>query len=445
MFSTLYRSGRNIIKFSNRSIGAEARGCLYPGRTTGSVIPSYQIGSRLFSNDSSTISMWKDAAKDMNWINFPSITLDQGRSPFNRWFPDGVMNTCFNAVDRHVEIGNGSQTALIYDSPVTNTIRKISYSDLLTDVSYFAGLLAKLGVKRGDTVIIYMPMIPEAIVAMLACSRLGAIHSVVFGGFASPELAVRIKDIAAKVVLTTSCGIDGSRIVDYKGLVDKAIDLSSPHEVETCLVLQRPQLIASLDKDRDVDWAMAVSDPTLAPVSHCEPMASTDPLYVLYTSGTTAAPKGIVRDHGGHAVALKWAMYNVFGMRPKDVFWAASDIGWVVGHSFSVYAPLLQGCTTIIYEGKPVGTPDAGAFWRVIEQHKVNALFTAPTALRAVKLQDPEGAMPANYDLSSLRHLFLAGERADPGTINWAENSLKVPVIDNWWQTETGWPICGLS
>lgn len=388
---------------------------------------------------------WMRAAEDIEWIRPPSVMLDRTNSPFDRWFPDGTLNTCYNAVDRHVLNGRGNDVAIIYDSPVTNVISKITYSELYNAVSRFTGVLKALGVVKGDVVVIYMPMMADAVIAMLACARIGAVHSVVFGGFAAPELAHRINDSKAKVVLTTSCGIDNHKIINYKDLVDKAIEISKTngHAVSNCVVLQRPQLIAKLHANIDIDWGVAVDDVNLVAVSECTEMASSDPLYLLYTSGTTSAPKGILRDNGGHAVALKWAMFNVFGMKPRDVFWAASDIGWVVGHSFSVYAPLLQGCTTVIYEGKPVGTPNAGAFWRVISQHKVNGFFTAPTALRAIRLHDHNGHLATHYDMSSLRHMFLAGERADADSISWAEKVLNVPVLDNWWQTETGWPICG--
>lgn len=358
-------------------------------------------------------------------------------------FPDGTLNTCFNCIDRHVNAGKGENIALIYDSPVTNTVRHISYANLQSDVSIFARVLKNHGVGKGDAVIIYMPMIPEAMVAMLACARIGALHSVVFGGFASKELAVRIKDSRAKVVLTSSCGIEGLKIVQYKPLVDAAIDLvSNAHTVDHCILLQRSTQMVKLSSTRDVDWDDAVAAASSAPVTECTEMLSTDPLYVLYTSGTTSLPKGVVRDNGGHAVAQMWAMENIYGMKEKDVFWAASDIGWVVGHSCLVYGPLLKGCTSVIFEGKPVGTPDAAVFWRVVEQHKVNALFCAPTALRAIKLHDHDGVLSKKHNITSLRHLFLAGERADSGTVKWAQGVLNIPVLDNWWQTETGWPIC---
>lgn len=360
-------------------------------------------------------------------------------------FPDGTLNTCYNCLDRHVLAGNGEWKALEFDSPVTGVNKSISYSDLLADVMDFAGVLRMHGVGIGDVVVIYMPMIPEAIIAMLACARIGAVHSVVFGGFAANELAVRIKDSSARIVLTASCGIDGSKIVEYKPLVDAAINLvSASHKVNHCIVLQRPIHPVKLCAGRDADWVGVVNAACDAPNidKGCAELLSTDPLYVLYTSGTTSAPKGVVRDNGGHAVALHWAMRAIFGMNERDVFWAASDIGWVVGHSWSVYGPLLKGCTSIIYEGKPVGTPDAAAFWRVVEQHKVNALFCAPTAFRAIKLLDKDGELPKKHDLTSLRHLFLVGERADSGTIKWAQDTLNIPVLDNWWQTETGWPIC---
>ena len=348
-----------------------------------------------------------------------------------------LSNTCYNAVDLHVKNGGGDQTALIYDSPVTPTIQKTSYRELLERVSTFAGVLSSNGVSKGDRVIIYMPMIPEAVVAMLACARIGAVHSVVFGGFAPHELAIRIDDAKPKLILSASCGVEGKKIIDYKPLLDKAIDLAK-QKPEGCIIYQREQSKATLIKGRDFDWEAEVGK--AKPVD-CVPVKSTDPLYVLYTSGTTGMPKGVVRDNGGHAVALKWSMKHIYGMDPGDVFWAASDVGWVVGHSYIVYAPLLYGCTTVVYEGKPVGTPDPGAFWRVISQHKVRALFTAPTAFRAIKKEDPNGDYLKKYDLSQFKVLFLAGERLDPDTYWWASNLLKIPVIDHWWQTETGWAI----
>ncbi|MDX1650069.1 MAG: AMP-binding protein, partial [Myxococcota bacterium] len=380
---------------------------------------------------------WREAAAGIRWIREPSRILDGDAKPAARWFPDGVLNTCENAVDRHVEAGRGGQRALVYDSPVTGTKRALTYAELRDQVARTAGALYGLGVGRGDRVLIYMPMVPEAVVAMLACARLGAIHSVVFGGFASQELAKRIDDAKPKVVLSASCGVEPGRIVPYKPLLDGAL-AASRATPERCVILQREVQTAELDPRRDLDWAEWVA---AAPPVGCQPCAATDPLYVLYTSGTTGRPKGVVRDHGGHAVALHWSLRHVYGMEADGCFWAASDIGWVVGHSYIVYAPLLRGCTTVLYEGKPVGTPDAGAFWRVAEEHGVEVLFTAPTAIRAVKREDPEGAHVARHDLSRLRALFLAGERSDPDTIRWAERLLGVPVVDHWWQTETGWPI----
>jgi len=349
-----------------------------------------------------------------------------------------MVNTCYNALDRHVEKGRGSQVGLIYDSPVTQRTQSFTFQDLQTRVAKCAGALASLGVSKGDRVIIYMPMIPEAVIAMLATARLGAIHSVVFGGFASPELASRIDDAKPKVVLTASCGIEPGRLVAYKPLVDNAINIAK-HKPARCVVYQRSMAKAELRPGRDVDWDEIVSNAT---PHDCVPVAATDPLYILYTSGTTGQPKGIVRDNGGHLVALNWTMSNVYGVQPGEVYWAASDIGWVVGHSYIVYAPLIHGCTTVLFEGKPVGTPDAGVFWRVISEHGVVCLFTAPTAFRAIKREDPQGRLLGNYNLSKFRTLFLAGERLDPDTLRWAEGLLRVPVIDHWWQTETGWPIC---
>jgi propionyl-CoA synthetase len=380
---------------------------------------------------------WGEAAQQIDWHHAPTTILDASNPPFYRWFSDGVMNTCFNALDRHVALGRGDRAALIYDSPVTGVTRRYSYAELLDEVATFAGVLACLGVERGDRVVIYMPMIPQAAVAMLACARIGAVHSVVFGGFAAHELAVRIDDAQPTVVVSASCGIEVSRIIEYKPILDRALELAT-YQPARCVILQRPQARAMMIPGRDVDWDHAM---TIAGPAECVPVAATDPLYILYTSGTTARPKGVVRDNGGHAVALRWSMDAIYDTHPGEVFWAASDVGWVVGHSYIVYAPLLAGCTTVLYEGKPVGTPDAGAFWRVIADHKVKALFTAPTAFRAIKKEDPAGALARRYDLSSLKYLFLAGERLDPETYRWAGDLLGVPVVDHWWQTETGWPI----
>ena len=380
---------------------------------------------------------WAAAAEDIYWERRWDKVFDDSRKPFYRWFAGGRLNTCFNALDLHIERGRGKQLALIYDSPVTGTVRPYTYSALRDEVARTAGALGRQGIGRGDRVIIYMPMVPEAVIAMLACARIGAIHSVVFGGFASHELAKRIDDATPKMILSASCGIEPGRVVEYKPLLDQAIELSR-HKPERCVVLQRPEAQAQLQKGRDLHWGDFLSG---APAAECVPVAATDPLYILYTSGTTGVPKGVVRDHGGHAVALKWSMGSIYGMGAGEVYWAASDIGWVVGHSYIVYAPLLKGCTTILYEGKPVGTPDPGAFWRLCAQHGVNALFTAPTAFRAIKKEDPQGTHIGKHDLSRFRTLFLAGERCDPDTLHWAEAHLRVPVIDHWWQTETGWPI----
>jgi propionyl-CoA synthetase len=381
---------------------------------------------------------WGEVAGDLKWIQAPQRVLDADRPPFYRWFPDGVLNTCFNALDRHVIEGRADQPAIVHDSPVTGTTRTVTYAQLLDLVGRFAGVLRALGVEAGDRVVIYLPMVPEAAVAMLACARIGAVHSVVFGGFAPAELAVRIDDARPKVVVSASCGIEPTRVVEYKPLLDEALRLAT-HQPERCVILQRPQAVAELG-ERDLDWAEVMRPGTVVP-AECVPVAATDPLYILYTSGTTGRPKGIVRDNGGHAVALRWSMRAVFDIGPGEVFWAASDVGWVVGHSYIVYAPLLAGATSVLYEGKPVGTPDAGAFWRVIADHGVNALFTAPTAFRAIKKEDPGAELLRAYDVSSLRTLFLAGERLDPDTYEWASRTLGIPVIDNWWQTETGWPI----
>jgi len=385
------------------------------------------------------VGFWAEAAADIDWIEPWQQVLDASDPPMYRWFQGGVLNTCYNALDRHVAAGRGDATALIYDSPITGAQARYSFAELTDAVARLAGAMAARGVGKGDRVILYMPMVPEAAIGMLACARLGAVHSVVFGGFAAHELATRIDDAKPAMMLSASCGIEPGRIVAYKPLLDDALN-QARHKVPHTLVLQRPQLPAALVDGRDDDWAEAVA--TADPVD-CVPVRATDPLYILYTSGTTGTPKGIVRDNGGHAVALNWTMKHFYGMDQGDVFWAASDVGWVVGHSYIVYAPLLYGCATILFEGKPVGTPDAGVFWRVIDQHKVAALFTAPTAFRAIKKEDPDGLLIGKYDLSSLRTLFLAGERCDPDTIRWAEEKLNIPVIDHWWQTETGWPICG--
>jgi propionyl-CoA synthetase len=382
-------------------------------------------------------AFWADAATAVTWTKAPRRILDDSRPPFYRWFPDGELNTCANALDRHVDEGRGEQAALIYDSAVTDTKRTYSYRELRDETARFAGALSDLGVGRGDRVVIYMPMIPEAVIAMLACARLGAVHSVVFGGFAPHELAVRIDDVQPKVIVSASCGIEPSRVVEYKPMLDAAIGMTS-HPPAHCVVVQRDRHRCELVEGRDIDWVDAMT--AAAPVDPV-PVAATDPLYVLYTSGTTGKPKGIVRDNGGHAVALLWSMRHIYDIAPGDVFWAASDVGWVVGHSYIVYAPLLLGATTVLYEGKPVGTPDPGAFWRVISEHGVKALFTAPTAIRAIRKEDPEGKYLADYDLSGMKYLFLAGERLDPDTYHWAADKLGVPVIDHWWQTETGWPI----
>jgi propionyl-CoA synthetase len=381
---------------------------------------------------------WEQLAADMFWYEAPSTILDDSAPPFYRWYPDGVTNACYNALDLHVIEGRGEQLSLIYDSPVTGTKSSFTYAELLDRVARFAGVLANLGVEKGDRVLMYMPMIPEAPIGMLACARLGAIHSVVFGGFASNELAVRIDDASPKVILSASCGIEPNRIVSYKPLLDDAIKLAT-HKPEQCVILQRSQELAPMLAGRDLDWSEAEEK---AKPADCVPVNANDPLYILYTSGTTGQPKGVVRDTGGSIATLKWSMSAVYGAKPGDVFWAASDVGWVVGHSYIVYGPLFNGNTTVIYEGKPVGTPDPGAFWRVICEHKVNVLFTAPTAFRAIKKEDPAGSHIERYDLSSLESLFLAGERCDPDTLNWATENLKIPVIDHWWQTETGWPIC---
>jgi propionyl-CoA synthetase len=380
---------------------------------------------------------WAAAAEDLYWERRWDRVLDDARPPYYRWFTGGVLNTCYNALDLHVDRGRGKQRALIYDSPVTDTVTTLTYAELRDEVARVAGALRRQGIAKGDRVIIYMPMVPEAVIAMLACARIGAVHSVVFGGFASNELAKRIDDAQPRLIVSASCGIEVNRVIPYKPLLDGAIDLAT-HKVERCVIVQRPQLTADLVRGRDLDWGDLVSG---AEPVECVPLAATDPLYILYTSGTTGVPKGVVRDNGGHAVALKYSMGAVYGMGAGECYWAASDIGWVVGHSYIVYAPLLKGCTTILYEGKPVGTPDPGAFWRLIAQHGVNAMFTAPTAFRAIKKEDPQGEHMAKHDLRHFRTLFLAGERCDPDTLLWARDRLKVPVIDHWWQTETAWAI----
>jgi len=386
---------------------------------------------------------WGEAAQAIDWYEPAKKVFDKDAGVYGRWFTGASCNTCYNAIDRHVERGRADQPAIIYDSPVTSTKRIITYAELLREVQALAAILQDFGVSKGDRVILYMPMVPEALFAMYACARIGAIHSVVFGGFAPKELATRLDDCKPKLILSASCGMEGARVVPYKPLLDAAIELAKA-KPEACLILQRPQAEAPLTQGRDHDWATLRDDALKANKSApCVPVLATDPLYILYTSGTTGIPKGVVRDNGGHMVALAWSMPNHYGVKPGEVYWAASDIGWVVGHSYIVYAPLFHGCTTILYEGKPVGTPDAGAFWRVIAEHRCVAMFTAPTAFRAIKKEDPAGKLFAQYDFSKFRTLFLAGERADPATIEWAEHLLKVPVIDHWWQTETGWAIAG--
>lgn len=382
-------------------------------------------------------AFWAEAAELIDWDRPWDRVLDDSNPPFYRWFKGGRLNTCYNAVDRHVKAGRGDQPAIIHDSPVTDSKTVITYAELQDQVARFAGVLKSLGVEKGERVIIYMPMVPEALVAMLGCARIGAIHSVVFGGFSAHELATRIDDAKPKVMVAGSCGIETNRIVHYKPLLDSAIDQAA-HKPEHCVILQRPQELGVLIEGRDLSWAEAMAG---AEPADCVPVEATDPLYILYTSGTTGQPKGVVRDNGGHAVALAWSMRHIYDVEPGEVFWAASDVGWVVGHSYIVYAPLLAGCTTIVYEGKPVGTPDAGAFWRVIQEHQVSVLFTAPTAFRAIKREDPRAEHLKRYDLGRFRSLFLAGERCDPDTLEWAQRTLGVPVIDHWWQTETGWAI----
>jgi propionyl-CoA synthetase len=383
------------------------------------------------------IGFWSNAAKEIDWARPWDSVFNPDAGIYGRWFEGAQCNTCYNCLDRHVENGRGAQAALIYDSPITGTKRTLTYAQLLNEVAILAGALQAKGIEKGDRVILYLPMIPQAAVAMLACARIGAVHSVVFGGFAAAELATRIDDAKPKAILTASCGVEPNRIVEYKPLLDEAIEIAA-YKPEFCVIFQREQLSADLIPERDYDWGEFVANASPAP---CVMVAATDPLYILYTSGTTGTPKGVIRDNGGHMVALKWTMKNVYGVDPGDVYWAASDVGWVVGHSYIVYAPLLHGCTTIMFEGKPVGTPDAGTFWRVISEHGVAAMFTAPTAFRAIKKEDPKGELIKNYDLSKFRTLFLAGERADTDTIQWAERCLGVPVLDHWWQTESGWAM----
>ncbi|HEX8663999.1 MAG TPA: propionyl-CoA synthetase [Beijerinckiaceae bacterium] len=386
---------------------------------------------------------WADAAREIDWSKPAQKVFDPQAGIYGRWFVGAECNACHNAVDRHVERGRADQAAIVYDSPVTGAKRTLTYRGLQEETATLGAVLRDMGVEKGDRVILYMPMIPEAVIAMLACARIGAIHSVVFGGFAAKELATRIEDAEPKVILSASCGIEAARVVPYKPLLDEAIALSG-HKPGACLVFQRPQMQAAMTEGRDRDWAAAVAAAKAAGKrAECVPVAATDPLYILYTSGTTGRPKGVVRDTGGYLVALKWSMHGLYGVEPGEVYWCASDVGWVVGHSYIVYGPLLHGCTSVLYEGKPVGTPDAGAFWRVVAEHGAVALFTAPTAFRAIKKEDPDGRLMRRHDLSRFRTLFLAGERADPDTVQWAEAKLGVPVIDHWWQTETGWAIAG--
>lgn len=399
------------------------------------VTPAYDLTYRRSIEDPE--GFWGEAAGNVVWEKRWDRIFDASRPPHYRWFPGGVLNTCYNCLDLHIERGLGDRTALIYDSPVTGTVQYYTYSALRDLVARCAGGLKELGVESGDTVVIYMPMIPEAVISMLACARIGAVHSVVFGGFAPRELAARIRDAEPRVILTASCGIEVSRLIPYKPILDEALAIAGI-PVRACVYVQRPQQEIHMDRGRDMEWEVMMRN---ASPADCVPVRSTDPLYILYTSGTTGIPKGVVRDHGGHLVALKWSMPSIYGLSPGEVFWAASDVGWVVGHSYIVYGPLACGCTTILYEGKSVGTPDPGAFWRVISQHGVKVLFTAPTALRAVKREDPSGSFMKKYDLSCLRTLFLAGERCDPDTLHWAGEHLSIPVIDHWWQTETGWAI----
>jgi propionyl-CoA synthetase len=398
-------------------------------------LTSYKKTYQAWKNE--PLEFWKEAANEIDWYRECDSILDDKHAPLYQWYKGAKTNTCYNAIDRHVEAGQGDRTALIYDSAMTKCVKKFSYFEMQELISKFASVLKDMGVEKGDRVLLYMPMIPEAVVAMLACARIGAVHTVVFGGFASNELAKRIIDADPKVILSATCGLEPGKVIAYKPLLDEAIEISKS-EVKT-IIVNRSECEAKMINGRDFDWhdLMKSATPT-----DCVQLAATDPLYILYTSGTTGTPKGIVRDNGGHLVAMNWSMKNVYAMNAGDIYWAASDIGWVVGHSYIVYAPLIRGCTTILYEGKPVGTPDAGAFWRVISDHKVNALFVAPTAIRAIKREDPNGELLKNYDISAFRILFLAGERADPDTVKWSEKVVKVPVIDHWWQTETSWSIC---
>ena len=382
---------------------------------------------------------WMEAAEKIDWVKKPSSAINEENAPLYEWFTDGIVNTCYNAVDRHVKTGRSDQVAIIYDSPVTGVKENITYETLLKKTAYLAGSLRKKGIRKGDRVIIYMPMVPEAIIAMLAVARIGAIHSVVFGGFAAKELATRIDDSTPKAIIAGSCGIEGDRVIEYKPLLDEAINLAK-HEPEFCVVFQREQKEAILLPDRDFDWNKLLDQKEWA---DCVPVSGAHPVYILYTSGTTGQPKGVIRPTAGHLVALYWTMKNIYNVDPGDIFWAASDVGWVVGHSYICYAPLIHGNTTVLFEGKPVGTPDAGTFWRIMAEHKVKSFFTAPTALRAIKREDPDGKLVRNYDLSNLKALYLAGERADPDTIKWAQRQLNVPVVDHWWQTETGYTIVG--
>jgi propionyl-CoA synthetase len=382
-------------------------------------------------------AFWAEKAGQIDWYKPSTNVLSVDEHGIDRWFADGELNTCHLALDYHVDNGRADQTALIYDSPVTNQQKRFTYRELRDEVALCAGMLKTCGIEKGDRVIIYLPMIPEALISMLACARLGAVHSVVFGGFAPPELAVRLDDATPKVLLTASCGIEINRVIEYKPIVDSAIEMAN-HKPDRCIVLQRPQATASMQAGRDVDWQQAIAD---AEPAACVPVKGTDPLYILYTSGTTGKPKGVVRENGGHAVAMKYSMTAIYDLEPGEVYWAASDVGWVVGHSYIVYGPLIHGCTTILYEGKPIMTPDAGAFWRVISEHGVKALFTAPTAFRAIKKEDAEAKLARQYDLSCLKTIFAAGERLDPPTYEWLAKTFQVPVLDHWWQTETGWAI----